>query len=91
MRRTRRRYPVCVGPESLTVQILANLAAEVAVQGDPRDAARLRLVAAIVANCPNAANLEAAGRAIHGAREALSRPKRLVALVALPPNRDEGD
>lgn len=61
-----------VGPETLTVRILGDLAAEYQ-RIDRREASRLRLLAAIVENCPNAANLEGAGRAIRLARGRLTR------------------
>jgi hypothetical protein len=61
-----------VGPETLTVRILGDLAAEYQ-RIDRREAARLRLLAAIVENCPNQPNLESAGRAIRLARGRLTR------------------
>lgn len=89
------RRACAVGPETLTLRILGQLAAEF-TPVDEREAARLRLLAAIVQNCPNTANLAAAGAAIRRGRARLSarRPARLTdrppAIAVLPSNGEGG-
>lgn len=60
-----------IGPERLTVRVALNLARDYDAVGRHRDAAMIRLLAAIVENCPNAANLEHAGRMIRAGRARL--------------------
>lgn len=72
---------VAVGPETLTVRLVLNLARDYDRAADHRTAARFRLLAAIVQNCPNVANLEHAGRAIRYGRAQLAD---LPAPVVLP-------
>lgn len=63
---------VAVGPETLTVRLVLNLARDYDRAADHGTAARFRLLAAIVQNCPNVANLEHAGRAIRYGRAQLT-------------------
>lgn len=89
---TRRR--IAVGPETLTLRILTQLAADYQ-RIDAREAARLRLLAAIVQNSPNEYNLAAAGAAIRLGRARLTArtappPDRSSAVAVLPSNGNGG-